>query len=100
MPVLDGFEATREIRRREQGTGAYTPIVALSADALATNRERARFVGMDDCITKPVARVTFHRLIAGVLARTSTRRKEAHTAPEATPPEGLKSSGPTGMRLC
>jgi signal transduction histidine kinase/ActR/RegA family two-component response regulator len=55
MPVLDGLEATREIRRRESATGRpYTPIIGLSADAMIQKRETALSVGMDDFLTKPV----------------------------------------------
>lgn len=55
MPVLDGLEATREIRRRESASGRqYTPIIGLSADAMIQKRETALSVGMDDFLTKPV----------------------------------------------
>lgn len=55
MPVLDGLETTRELRRREQlYSRLRTPIVALSADAMVESNLRARQVGMDDFVTKPI----------------------------------------------
>ena len=55
MPVMDGFEAARRIRDDEARTdGTHTPIVALTALALAGDRERCLSSGMDDYMTKPV----------------------------------------------
>jgi CheY-like chemotaxis protein len=71
MPVLDGFEATRELRRREQAQGRrHTPIIALSADAMLENRDKARLVGMDDFLTKPIE---MDRLEALIRARVVPR---------------------------
>ena len=55
MPVMDGYDATRRIREDEQRRGRRTPIVALTADALAVDRERCIESGMDDFMTKPVS---------------------------------------------
>jgi signal transduction histidine kinase/ActR/RegA family two-component response regulator len=53
MPVMDGFSATEAIRSL-QGPAAATPIVALTASALAEDRERCAAVGMDAYLSKPV----------------------------------------------
>ena len=54
MPVMDGYEATVAIRRREQQGAPRVPIVALTAHAMESNRERCLSIGMDDFVTKPI----------------------------------------------
>ena len=54
MPVMDGFQATRRIRELERIDGRpHTSVIALTANALAGDRERSLECGMDDHLAKP-----------------------------------------------
>ena len=54
MPVMDGYDATLEIRTLPNRIRANIPIIALTANAVSENRERAAAVGMDDFLVKPI----------------------------------------------
>ena len=68
MPEMDGFEATQEIRQIE-GSSRHTPIVALTANALAGDRQRCIDAGMDDYLSKPVSESEFERVLQKWIAR-------------------------------
>lgn len=70
MPEMDGYETTRRIREAEasRGDGRHIPIVALSANALAGDRDRGLEAGMDDYLTKPLRQPELVRVLSSVVS--------------------------------
>jgi len=77
MPEMDGIEATAEIRARERGSGARIPIIALTAHALAGDRERCLEAGMDDYVSKPIQPALLFAAIERQKSRTVVGRSPA-----------------------
>jgi CheY-like chemotaxis protein len=73
MPDMGGFEATRLIRARERISGGHVRIVAMTAHAMAGDRERCLSAGMDGHLTKPV---DSRALVAAV--SESTQRSDVY----------------------
>ena len=68
MPVMDGLEATRTIRRLENEQGRHTqvPIIALSANAFEEDRQMAREAGIDEYLIKPVEIAQLNRILQSI----------------------------------
>ncbi|MDA1264670.1 MAG: ATP-binding protein [Planctomycetota bacterium] len=102
MPELDGFEATRQIRALEVGRGGHVPILAMTANALAGDRERCIDSGMDDYVSKPIQPSEFVRWVEGWLLRAIAQGRElapAPVRPEIIPDAGTLDSEILGCLL-
>jgi CheY-like chemotaxis protein len=94
MPEMDGYEAARSIRARERFSGTHVPIVAMTAHAMAGDREKCMEAGMDGYVAKPIRKSELVDTIKEITLRKSNGRqpvsidpveRRAHTAPGARP---------------
>ncbi|MDO9226998.1 MAG: response regulator [Pseudomonadota bacterium] len=69
MPDLDGLETTRHIRAHEASGGTRLPIIALTANAYAEDRDHCLAAGMDDFVSKPIRREELLAAIQGLVSR-------------------------------
>jgi two-component system sensor histidine kinase/response regulator len=68
MPLMDGVETTAAIRKREAGIGTHIPIVAMTAHAMAGDRQRFLSLGMDGYVSKPIHSRDLYDAIENVFA--------------------------------
>ncbi|MBL9127784.1 MAG: response regulator, partial [Verrucomicrobiales bacterium] len=92
MPEMDGYEATRRIRREETRlatAGSHprrVPIVALSANALEGDRERGLEAGMDDYLTKPLRQPDLSRVLRNAAAEPAIAAGDSTPSDVVSPP--------------
>lgn len=81
MPVMDGFEASRRIRQREQTMGLNPlPIIALTANAISGDREHCLAQGMDDYLSKPFSQLQLNQTLSRWLPEKDSTPVESSTS--------------------
>jgi PAS domain S-box-containing protein len=85
MPVMDGIEATTQIRERERETGRHLPIIAMTAHAMKGDRQRFLEAGMDEYVSKPIRTEELFRKISVLMGAELT--------------ETTSSAAPTGSSV-
>jgi two-component system, sensor histidine kinase and response regulator len=75
MPNMDGFQATAEIRLRERTTGDHLPIVAMTAHAMAGDREKCLNAGMDDYVAKPLKALDLLKAIEHAVEKVGKNKR-------------------------
>ncbi|MFA5863741.1 MAG: PAS domain S-box protein [Phycisphaerae bacterium] len=69
MPEMGGYEATSVIRQREKTTGRHVPIIAMTAHAMNTDRQKSLDVGMDDYVSKPIQKDVLFDIIEKLVSQ-------------------------------
>jgi PAS domain S-box-containing protein len=94
MPILDGYQATREIRR-VQGVAAHVPIIAVTASAMSSDQQRCLAAGMDDYLSKPLSLTA----LGAVLERWAPEEPDHETSSETPSRAVIAATGPHSPTL-
>jgi PAS domain S-box-containing protein len=92
MPEMDGYEATAQLRSREQGGAHHTPVIAMTAYAMKGDLEKCLAAGMDDYISKPMRYQALVDTLRRWVPALSNPVEEA--ADGGSPPTGSPPSAP------
>ena len=75
MPVMNGYEATRQIRALDRADAKTIPIIAMTANAFTEDRLKSKEAGMDEHITKPIDSKLLVKVIAALTGKNAQRPK-------------------------
>ena len=97
MPIMDGYTAVRILRQNEEASGKHMPVIAMTANAMAGDREKCLRAGMDDYMSKPLNRALMEQTLrkwlpAGAKSRGETAAAKPTVAPILAAP--AKSAAP------
>ena len=94
MPVLDGLETMRIIRRKEVNSGKHLPIIALTAHAMKGDREKCLEAGADDYLTKPIRTPELLATLNRFSAKRRSFNMEASSTVHATGADPVQADVP------
>lgn len=97
MPVMDGLDATREIRELEDGQ-RHVPIVAMTAHALKGDRQRCLDAGMDDYVSKPIRKHELFRSLSRLCSSTAMPTDSTPSPVDPRPAEGRAIEESSALR--
>lgn len=74
MPNMDGYQSTKAIRQAEAASGRYTPIIALTAHAMASDRDKCLAAGMDGYLSKPISQKELVSTLTSIVVQKAGKK--------------------------